>query len=63
MRLFSSDLYRNFGIGFLAGAVLIGATSIDDWTAVDASLATSAQAAEMTQPDVEIASEFLIEED
>ncbi len=27
MNLFSSDLYRNFGIGFLAGAALVAASN------------------------------------
>lgn len=32
MGLFKSDLYRNFGIGFLAGALLVGAMAAKDWT-------------------------------
>lgn len=30
MSLFTPDLYRNFGIGFLAGALVVGFTSGGD---------------------------------
>lgn len=43
MRLFAPDLYRNFAIGFAAGAVLIAATSAGQW---GDELAPPAQAAE-----------------
>lgn len=42
MRLFSSDLFRNFGIGFALGAVLIVSANAEEW----GMLATPAQAAE-----------------
>lgn len=42
MGLFTPDLYRNFALGFLAGAVLVGVTVADNLTA---HLAQSAQAA------------------
>lgn len=42
MRLFSSDLLRNFGIGFALGAVLIVSAKAEEWDI----LATPAQAAE-----------------
>jgi hypothetical protein len=42
MRLFSTDLFRNFGIGFVLGAMLIVGANAKDWGA----LASPAQAAE-----------------
>ena len=33
MGLIKSDLTRNFGIGFLLGAVLVGAMTAEDWKA------------------------------
>jgi len=42
MGLFKSDLYRNFGAGFLIGALLVGASMAGDITA---DIATPAQAA------------------
>jgi hypothetical protein len=42
MRLFSSDLFRNFGIGFVLGAALIVSANAEDWGV----LATPALAAE-----------------
>lgn len=47
MRLFAPDLYRNFGIGFALGALLIvvGANAADDRGA----LASPAQAAELVK--------------
>lgn len=32
MGLFKPDLYRNFGIGFLVGALAVGAIAAKDWT-------------------------------
>lgn len=43
MRLFAPDLYRNFAIGFAAGAALIAGASADSWSE---ELAPPAQAAE-----------------
>ena len=43
MRLFSSDLFRNFGIGFVLGAVLVVSANAEDWGATG----TPAQAAEV----------------
>jgi len=42
MTLFSADLFRNFGIGFLAGAAILAAATIGDW---GPHLETPAQAA------------------
>jgi hypothetical protein len=43
MRLFSSDLFRNFGIGFALGAVLIVGANAESWSGA---VASPAQAAE-----------------
>ncbi|WP_017664477.1 hypothetical protein [Porphyrobacter sp. AAP82] len=47
MRLFSSELFRNFGIGFVLGAVLIVGGHAEGW---NAAVASPAQAAEMPAP-------------
>lgn len=47
MRLFSSDLFRNFGIGFVLGAVLIVGANAEDW---NGTMASPAQAAELRSP-------------
>ncbi len=47
MRLFSSDLLRNFGIGFALGAVLIVGANAEDWSGA---VASPAQAAELAAP-------------
>lgn len=47
MRLFSSDLFRNFGIGFALGAVLIVGANAESW---NGAVASPAQAAEMPAP-------------
>lgn len=44
MRLFSSDLFRNFGIGFIVGTVLVVGASAESW---DGAMASPAQAAEV----------------
>jgi hypothetical protein len=44
MRLFSSDLFRNFGIGFVLGAVLIVGANAESWSGA---VASPAQAAEL----------------
>ncbi|MEM9502043.1 MAG: hypothetical protein AAF941_09375 [Pseudomonadota bacterium] len=59
MRLFAPDLYRNFGIGFVAGALAIGATAIEDWQNIDTDIVPMARAAEAPQPS----SEFLIRDE
>lgn len=55
MRFLSSDLFRNFGIGFALGAVLIVGANARDW----GTLAAPAQAAEIVQADAP-AAEFVI---
>jgi hypothetical protein len=47
MRLFSPDLFRNFGIGFALGAVLIVGANAEDW---NSAVASPAQAAELHAP-------------
>lgn len=44
MRLFSPDLFRNFGIGFALGALLIAGANAENWSG---ELAPAAQAAEL----------------
>jgi len=43
MRLFSTDLFRNFGIGFAVGALLIAGANAETW---GGELSSPAQAAE-----------------
>ncbi len=57
MTLFAPDLYRNFALGFAAGALIVGAASIDAWAPHLESPALAAQPLEAPQPS----SEFLIE--
>ena len=47
MRLFSTDLFRNFGIGFVLGAVLIVGANAESWSGA---VASPAQAAEPHSP-------------
>jgi hypothetical protein len=56
MRFLSSDLFRNFGIGFVLGAVLIVGANAEDWSGA---VASPAQAAEMHQAPAP-AAEFVI---
>ncbi len=43
MRIFSTDLFRNFSIGFVAGALMIAGANADRWSD---QIAPPAQAAE-----------------
>lgn len=56
MRLFAPDLYRNFAIGFAAGAMLIAAASSEQWGSELASPAQAAETAHTPGPD---AAEFV----
>jgi hypothetical protein len=56
MNLLSADLFRNFGIGFLAGVLIIGVTTIDEWAPRIESPARAAEPLQAPQPS----SEFLI---
>ena len=58
MRLFSPDLFRNFGFGFALGALLIVGAKADSWSG---ELAPAAQAAELRQAPADApTAEFLI---
>lgn len=60
MRLFAADLYRNFGIGFVLGAVLVVGANASSW---GAAVASPAQAAELPQASARapaISDEFVI---
>lgn len=46
MRLFAPDLFRQFGIGFAVGALLVGAATINQWSD---QISPPAQAAETPQ--------------
>jgi hypothetical protein len=51
MGLFKPDLYRNFGIGFLVGALLVGASLAPNLTTDIASPALAAPADEPSQSE------------
>ena len=55
MRFLSSDLFRNFGIGFVFGAILIVGANARDWN----TLAEPARAAEPIAAEAP-AAEFVI---
>ena len=57
MTLFSSDLYRSFGIGFVAGTLIVGAATIGHWGPALESPAIASEPLEAPAPS----SEFLIE--
>lgn len=57
MTLFSADLYRNFALGFVAGALIVGATTADQWVDTLESPARAAAPLEAPQADAD----FLIE--
>jgi hypothetical protein len=56
MRLFATDLFRNFGVGFVLGAVLILGVEAESWSAAVASPAQAAAAYQAPAP----ADEFVI---
>jgi hypothetical protein len=56
MRLFSTDLIRNFGIGFIVGTVLVVGANAENW---GGAMASPAQAAEVLQAPAPSA-EFVI---
>lgn len=57
MRLLSSDLFRNFGIGFVVGAVLVAGANVQSW---GGSLVPPAQAAEVLEAPAAPTAEFVI---
>ncbi|MCZ8368763.1 MAG: hypothetical protein O9293_02150 [Porphyrobacter sp.] len=60
MRLFSSDLFRNFGIGFVLGAVLIVGANAEDWSGAVASPAQAAELREAAHAATAPSDEFVI---
>lgn len=56
MTIFAPDLYRNFGIGFLVGAAIVSAATIDQWGGRIEAPARAAAPLEAPAP----ADEFLI---
>lgn len=57
MTLFTPDLFRNFAYGFIAGGLLIGAATFDQWSDAIESPAQAAAPLEAPQPS----EEFLID--
>ncbi len=53
MALFTPDLYRQLGLGFVLGAVLVGAANADAWTDAFSPPAQAAQTIEAPVPDAE----------
>ena len=53
MRLFSADLYRNFAIGFAAGAALIAGAHADTWGGELSPPAHAAQTPHTPGPEAE----------
>ncbi|MDP5103681.1 MAG: hypothetical protein NWP98_07120 [Erythrobacter sp.] len=53
MRLFSSDLIRQFGIGFVVGALLIAGANAENWGDAVASPAQAAEALKAPAPSAE----------
>ena len=53
MRLFTPDLIRNFGLGFLVGALLVAGANAEDWSGDLASPAKAAQLAKAPVPSHE----------
>lgn len=50
MNLLSSDLFRNFGIGFVAGSLIVAVATIDQWAGNIETPARAAQPLEAPQP-------------
>lgn len=53
MRLFSTDLIRNFGIGFVVGTVLVVGANAESWGGELASPAQAAQVLQAPAPSAE----------
>ena len=63
MSLFTPDLFRNFGIGFVLTALALALTTLDGSNGISADLSSRAQAAEPApaySPHGEVSEEFLI---
>ena len=59
MTLFAPDLYRNFAIGFAAGALMVAAAYSDEWASKLESPAVAAQPLETPAADAVFAIEPL----
>lgn len=57
MKLFAPDLYRHFAFGFVAGALVVGAATLDQWSDAIESPAQAASPLEAPQHSAE----FVIE--
>ncbi len=57
MTLFTPDLYRNFALGFVGGALIVAANTADQWAQHIEAPAQAASPLEAPQPDAE----FVIE--
>ncbi|MCL9982228.1 MAG: hypothetical protein NBV60_03625 [Erythrobacter sp.] len=55
MRLFSSDLFRNFSIGFVLGALLVAGANARDGDSGLSSPARAASMPDLVQPTAEFA--------
>lgn len=53
MRLLSSDLFRNFSIGFVLGAVLVVGANASNWEGGLSSPARAAQMPDLVAPTAE----------
>ena len=50
MSLFTPDLYRNFALGFVGGALIVAAMTADEWADEISPPAQAAQQIEAPQP-------------
>lgn len=53
MTLFAPDLYRNFGIGFIVGAAIVGTATVEQWGGRIESPARAATPLEAPAPSAE----------
>jgi hypothetical protein len=53
MRFFSSDLIRNFGVGFVVGTVMVVGADAENWGVAMASPAQAAQVWQAPAPSAE----------
>lgn len=60
MTLFSSDLFRNFAFGFVAGGLLVSAATLDDWTDMVEAPANAAAPIEAPHETLALDNDFVI---
>ena len=53
MRFLSSDLFRNFGFGFIVGTVLVVGANAENWNGMVASPAQAAETFKAPAPSAE----------